>query len=126
MWNINLPFIYRRILKFQRGPEVQMHRFAKDGKATTDERLTCNDGCSCSHHDTRDKQPIGHHSIKRIDTRVYAINMKNDISTLPHIVQDEHGFNKQPTYCDITTTTMSQIRIKRFSTRRTKEHCAEN
>ena len=126
LWNIDLPFINRGILKFQRGPEVQMHRFTKDGKATTDERLACNDGRSGSHDNAGNKQPIGHHGIKRIHARVYTVEMSYDISPLPHIIQDEHGLNKQPTDGDIATATVPQIRIKRLSTRRTKEHCTEN
>ena len=83
--HIKLPAKRPRILDFQSRPKIKVYRLAEYCKRTAYQSLTRDDGRPCSHYYARNKEPMRHYAIERIDRR-RQLALSYYPCTLPEIV----------------------------------------
>ncbi len=67
-----------------------------------------------------------HNAIKRIGITAQPVPLRDDPRALTQIIKYEHDLDKYPAICDVFSSAMPEIRIKRFSAGGTQKHRAKN
>ena len=124
--DVNLSLVGRRVLEFHGRPEVQMDGFAEYCKASADESLTGNDGRCGGHDDAWYKKPLGHNGVKGVCCGVDILRVGNDVCSLPHVIDDEHGLDEYPAHGNVAASTVAEVGVKGFGTGGTQEYGAQN